>query len=418
MTVVIAGTMVYQAGELTLAWYWSRSGDIARRIRGAELVPGDADAWHRLGQEFEYNLDNLDPSKAIAFNERAVKLDPRSANDWIDLAVAYEAEGVSAKAEGAYEKARRDYPLSANVAWQYGNFLLRQGHAPEGFEEIHQAILTDPALIPLAISAVWRFDPDVNLLLGRVLPSDTEAEWQALDFFADLRETDAGLATWERLATISKGKPLDLKRVFPFLDELIAQGRVADVERVWSEALTASHWPETPPEDHSLIWNGGFETDPANGGLDWRIQEMPGAYISFDTAVRHSGARSLRVDFTGGMNLDYAAVDELVPVEPDKEYRFQAFLRTRDITTESGMRFEIFDPQHPQVLNFLTSDLTGTNLWTAVQTMVKTSPDTHFVDVRLRRLPSRLFDNKLGGTVWVDDVTLVPATAEAEKTEP
>jgi tetratricopeptide (TPR) repeat protein len=413
----IAAVMVYQAGELALAWYWSRSSNLTQQLRGAELVPADAEAWHRLGQEFEYNLDELDLDRAIEYNKRAVRLDPRSASDWMDLANAYEAEGEEKEANSAYENARRDYPISANVAWHYGNFLLRQGEAEKGLAEIHQAILTDPTLISLAIPVVWRFDPDVHLLLDRVLPRDADAEWQALDFFAEMRDTDAGLTTWEHLVANAKQKPLMLKRVFPFLDGLIAEGRGEDVERVWNEALAASHWPEALPADHSLIWNGGFESELANGGLDWRIQDTQGAIVSLDSGVKHSGDRSLRVDFTGGMNLDYGGVHELVPVEPSTEYRFQAYLRTKDITTESGMRFEIVDPQHPQEGNFLTPDLTGTNPWTVVRVAVKSSADTHVLDVRLRRFPSRLFDNKLGGSVWVDDVTLVPAMAPSEETE-
>ena len=42
--------MVYQAGKLSLAWYWENSGQPAKQIRAAELVPGNAEAWARLGE--------------------------------------------------------------------------------------------------------------------------------------------------------------------------------------------------------------------------------------------------------------------------------------------------------------------------------------------------------------------------------
>jgi hypothetical protein len=38
-----------------------------------------------------------------------------------------------------------------------------------------------------------------------------------------------------------------------------------------------------------------------------------------------------------------------------------------------------------------------------------TSPETRVVRITLRRVPSWKFDNKLGGTVWVDDVSLTAA---------
>lgn len=407
--------MIEEAARFGLSWYWGSSSEISQRIRGAELVPGNADAWRNLGQSLQYNFDENDPAREIAYFRRSTELDPRSADNWMDLAAAYEEDGDAAAAQAAFEKARRDYPISARVAWNYGNFLLRQRRTDEGLQEIHKAILTEPTRIPMAISVVWRFDPDVDLILKDVLPGNADAYWHALDFFASIHDAQAGLATWESLASHSGWLPLDLKQIFPFVDELMTEGRDEDAAGVWRQALDASRWPDDPPPGDSVIWNGGFEAKIAGGGLDWRIVPTPGALVSLDTSIVHSGTRSLRVSFTGGMNLDYAGVHELVPVHPGTVYELQAFLRTEGVTTESGMCFEAIDPQHPQNGNSLTPALTGANSWTPVRVRVKTLPETYFLDVRLRRLPSRLFDNKLGGTVWVDDVTLTPIGSEPEK---
>lgn len=407
--------MIEEAGRFCLSWYWGRSGEISRRVRGAELISGDADAWRHLGESLQYNFEESDSVREVSYFRRATNLDPHSADNWMDLAAAYEAGGDAAAAEAAYEKARRDYPISARVAWNYGNFLLRQGRTKEGLEEIHTSLLTDPTLTRTAIEDVWRFSPDVSLILHGVLPERAEAYWQALDFFAGMHDAQAGLASWEGLMQHANWWPLELKRTFPFLDELIAEGREEDATGVWRQALNASRWQEEPPTGDSVIWNGGFEAPIAGGGLDWRIVSTPGALTRTDTSTVHSGEKSLRVGFTGGMNLDYAGVHELVPVQADTSYEFQAYMRTEDITTESGMCFEILDPRHPETEGFRTQALTGTKDWTAVRVTVKTSPETHFVDVRLRRLPSRLFDNKLGGTVWVDDVTLIPISGGTSK---
>jgi hypothetical protein len=78
------------------------------------------------------------------------------------------------------------------------------------------------------------------------------------------------------------------------------------------------------------------------------------------------------------------------------------------------MRFSIYDPHYPAVVNLRTENLTGTNPWTPADADVTTSPDTHFLVVRLLRTPSRLFDNRLSGTVWLADVSLVPSNSAAE----
>jgi hypothetical protein len=44
-----------------------------------------------------------------------------------------------------------------------------------------------------------------------------------------------------------------------------------------------------------------------------------------------------------------------------------------------------------------------------VKADVLTGPDTSLLKIILRRKPSWKFDNKLSGTVWVDDVAMTQA---------
>ena len=43
-----------------------------------------------------------------------------------------------------------------------------------------------------------------------------------------------------------------------------------------------------------------------------------------------------------------------------------------------------------------------------------TAPVTHFLSIQLRRSPSRLFENKLGGTAWIGDVSLVASNGAGQ----
>ncbi|MGA8406771.1 MAG: hypothetical protein WB680_06295, partial [Candidatus Acidiferrales bacterium] len=271
----------------------------------------------------------------------------------------------------------------------------------------HHAIQSDPSFLTLAISRVWRSSRDVNILLDQVLPANADAYFQALDFFASIRKPDPALIVWRRL--IALGKPFALRRTFPFFDELILDDRSSDATRVWVEALTAADRPRDPPLKHSLIWNGDFAHDFENGGLGWRWNAPVGAAIDFDTASPPGGVRSLRLDFGGGSNLEITEPMQYVAVEPNRRYHFHAFMETEAITTESGMRLSITDPNHNGALNLLTDNFTGSHKWTTTDLEVTTGPDTHFLLVRLYRIGSRLFENKLSGTVWLADVTLVPA---------
>lgn len=413
VSVAAAALISIQAVRIWLADHRLHSDRLEIMERGAALEPGNAAAWDRVGHRRQWDLANPDPAGALSDYQRAVKRNPLSAHYWLDLASAYEDTGNLPLARDAFEHAREVYPASAEVAWNYGNYLLRQEQYSEGFAQIRQAVSADPKLLPLAISRSWRSNHDVNLLLDEVLPANVEAYFQALDFFAANHQAAAGLVVWQRLLALGKSFPL--QRSFPFLDDLILEDRSEDARHVWLEALVAAGLPHEVPPDKSLVWNGNFGADFANGGLDWRWVAPVGVAIDFDAAPPAHGSRSLRLEFGGGSNLALNEPSQFVPVEPGRSYHFRATMRTEGITTESGLRFALADANHPNGASLFTENLTGSHGWTTVEGDITTGAETHFLLLRLHRDPSRLFDNKLGGTVWVADVSLVPTSVEAGK---
>jgi len=402
-----ATILTYQAIRIWLADYRVKSNQIDQMERGVALEPENAAAWDRLGRARETNFENLDPAGAVADFQKAVARVPLSADYWMDLAVGYESIGNIPLAREALNRARAAYPGSALVAWAYGNFLLRQDDDAEGFAQINHALRADPKLVPLAVSRVWHLSQDPNILLNQVLPADEDAYFQAIDFMAAGGQPAPAVVIWQRL--LSLGKPVELRRSFPILELLIQTDHSEDASRVWREALAAAGLPHNEPGNHSLIWNGDFAGDFANGGLDWRWNFPFGASIDFD-APPPSGGRSVRLDFGGVANLDLMQPLEFVPVEPSRRYHFHAMLKTEGITTEYGVLFSITDPNHHAV-NILTENFTGSHPWTPVDVDFATGAETHFLLVQVRRFQSRMFENKLNGTAWISDVSLVASNA-------
>jgi hypothetical protein len=411
--VCLVALLCYQAGKLWLADRDIRSNSLQKLERGAALEPGNADAWDALGRFRQLDFTNPDPSGALADYQRAVRANPLSAHHWMNLAEAYEADGEVAQAREAFQHARSVYPLSAEVSWNYGNFLLRQDQPADGYAEIQHAVRSDPALLTLAISRTWRASRDVNILLDQVLPGDADAYLQALDYFANSKQMDPALVVWQRL--VGLGKPIVLAKSFPFIDELIAEDRSADAKKVWTEALAISGLNHNEPLKHSLIWNGDFAQDFIGGGLGWRWQTPIGAGFTFDTVPEAYGVRSAQIYFGGGSNPELSEPKQYVAVEPNRSYRFHAYMRTESVTTEMGMRFSITDPNHLNAVHVMTENLTGSHPWTATDMDVVTGPETHFLLVQLQRYPSRLFDNKLSGTLWIADVSLIVAESPAAR---
>jgi tetratricopeptide (TPR) repeat protein len=408
-----AGALLsYQATRLWLAYHRIHSTRLEIIERGVALEPGNADAWDLLGRYRQLDFANADPQQELADYQRAVQEDPLNASFWMNLAGAYEENGDLSAAQNAFERARSVYPLSAEVAWNYGNFLLRQGKEEQGYAEIHHAVQSDPRMLTLAISRVWRSSRDVNVLLDQVLPADVDAYIQAVDFFASIRQSDPALAVWRRV--ISLGQVVALPRTFPFLDELILDDRAADARQVWIEALTAAGLPHNASTNRSLVWNGDFSRDFDNGGLGWRWQPYLGGAIDFDSPPPSYGVRSVRLQFNGGTNLTLAQPGQYVPVEPSVTYDFHAYMRTEGITTESGIRFSITDPNHDGAVDQRTENMTGSHGWTSVNLVVTSAPSTHFLVIRVVRDRSRLFENRLSGLAWIADVSLIPEETKVD----
>lgn len=405
--------MIYHAVRFWLADHRVHKDNLASIESGVHLEPGDADAWDTLGRFLQLSLEYNDPVQSLAAYQHAVQANSHSSILHMNLAAAYEGAGEVDQARQQYVDASTVYPLSAQVAWNYGNFLLRQGDTAEGYAQIRRAILVDRSLLTLASSRVWRASRDVNVLLDQVLPADADAYEHALDYFSSIHQTSASLAVWDKL--IALGQPLPLSKSFPVIEALIQTDDSSDAARVWRDALKSAGIPYSAPLNHSLIWNGNFLRDFENGGLDWRYEPILGVTLDFDTVPPGHDGRSLRMDFGGGNNTEIDKPVQYVPVEPNHRYHFRASMRTEDITTEMGPRFFISDPNHAEGVDVMTENLTGSNPWKTVTADFTTGADTHFVTVRLRREASRLFENRLSGTVWVCDVYLLPAELDVEQ---
>jgi len=406
----------YAGGKHALASYYASSSNAENWLRASRIEPDNPETWYRLGRYRQLDFDNADIPLAISYYQRAVSLNPRSPYYKLDLAGALEMQGNIEEADNSFRAAQAAYPISAEVSWKYGNFLLRQERLPEAYAQIHRAAMVDPRLIPLAVSRVWHSNPDVHLLLDQVLPDTAEAYAAALSYLADEQEATAALEVWHRL--VAKDPHTDPKLAFKLSDMLVAQERFDDAGTVWRQAVTNEPGPSPSYSGNSLVYDGGFEKDISGGGFGWRLSDSEGVDFDFDTDTKHSGSRSARLIFDGSKNLLYEGLYQYVLVSPATRYRFQGFLRTDSISTESGMRFEVLDPKDMQHVDVTSPNETGTLPWTLEQIDFTTGPKTHLLVIRLLRKPSVRLDNKLRGTLWVDDVSLVPGGAGSEGAKP
>src|SRR6267143_1440797 len=379
-----------------------------------ELEPGDARNWYLLGRYWQFNLEDSDTQKAVRAYRMAVSVDPRSTVSWLGLGSTYESAGDLAHAREAFLQAKKNYPLSAEVAWQYGNFLLRRAEFESAFAEIRRAVESDPNRGAEAFSRAFRAEPDVDRILNRALPPNRDVYVNVIwDQISD-DQTDIALQVWDRLVAIHPRLPL--RDVFPLIGALRNSKRIADARRVWDQAVIVADMTDLQGPPGSVLWDGGFESGAAGGGYSWLFPEgVQNVQISIDAQEKHSGNHSLRLTFDGKSIVTSTDICHYVPVPPSTAYRFSAWVKTRAVTTDQGVRFQLRSLGTQDTSVVVTPELHGSEPWTHIEIPWSSGKDVQEVQVCLVRLLSDQLENKIKGTTWVDDVALVPESAEHPK---
>src|SRR5207247_4048568 len=142
--------------------------------RATRLEPMDPRNWYLLGRYWQYNPADPDVARAIRSYLSALSLNPASWQSWLDLAASYESDDNLAAARDAYLHAKKVYPLSAEVSWSYGNFLLRQEELEPAFAEMRLAVEADPRRAAEAFSRSLHAASSFEIALARVLPPVTD----------------------------------------------------------------------------------------------------------------------------------------------------------------------------------------------------------------------------------------------------
>src|SRR5271168_8249 len=379
--------------------------------RATQLEPGNAASWYLLGRYWQYNLEDPDAARAIAAYRTSLSFAPQSADTWLDLAAAYESENDLPAARDAFRNAKEAYPLSAVVAWQYGNFLLRQGEESAAFHEIRRAVQSDPKRAAEALSRCLRVDPDFPAVLDQVLPPSRNVYVDALGDLLGDGKTDEALQVWSRLAALHPQLPLS--DVYPLVDSLFQKKQFQLARRIWDQVVTFAPVPPLLDPPASAVWDGGFESGITGAGFAWRLPPVGGGVqVSIDSHEKHSGKHSLRVSFDGKLDVNFQDVCQLVAVQPATSYTFSAWVQTRELTTDEGIRFRLNAISPVSVSSIFTNDLRGTLPWTRLELPWRSPNDVNLLQICLDRNPSAAADNRIQGTAWIDDVALLPAGAE------
>jgi hypothetical protein len=418
--VVVFGAMM---AALWLSFFGIRAGLAGVEAEGnserplqwaVRLEPRNSEYWYRLGHYQQFNLEQPDLPASIASMQKAVELNPGYTDAWLDLGTAYELNGDIAAARNAFARAKKIYPASAEVAWRYGNFLLRQGDVPGAFNELKLTLRSDPRRAGAVFSRVYRADPDIDAIVNNLLPAVPDAYINAIGEAVDSQQLAVAETMWMRLLTMNP--QLGIADFNKLVSALLNNGDYEAARGVWDKGMATMRLPPLLQPQGSVLWDPSFESGITNEPFAWSFKPLEeGVHTEYDPQEKLSGNQSLRLTFDGKHNPSAEVACALGVVTPGTRYLFSGWVKAREIAGDQGVRFHFRAVGNVNVPVISTKDVRGTTPWTLVEAQWTAAPGVHRIEVCVSREPSTNADIHISGDAWVDDVTLVPEAAGHRK---
>jgi Flp pilus assembly protein TadD len=344
-------------------------------------------------------------SDAVHHYEEAVSLSPNDYRFWLELGRAREQSGDSTGGEKALRRAVELAPSYAYPHWYLGNLLLRAGRGEDAFGELRRAVEADATLRPQLFNVAWNLYGQNVEEIRKLVGDSPAARAEFALYLMGRGQLDDALSLWNSLQPVEKAAQHEAGS--GLLKALISQQRYRAARGVLNDLTSQA----ASPTDAQFV-NGGFEEEIGIVGdnfFNWQIKSEPQAQIAIDGSTHHDGARSLRILFKSSSTLAFSsAVTQLIVVEPATQYRFECYVRAKDLKSAGTPLLEIIDARDGKtVLGALPPIAPGTYDWQSLTVNFKTPPQTEAVIVRMGRASCGTDGVcPIFGMVWYDDFNL------------
>ena len=389
---------------------WIKSLAIPEIPNDPELVrswrshPANPQYQHQLlGKIHHYSVAFQDYEQALHQYRLALSYNPLSSRTWVDVARVQLSIGNIEETKRALRTGLRFNPSEARLRWEAALLQIQLESFDEAIDNLRYLVRTDRSKRWSYFALVRTLTTPTDLI-ETIFPPDREVLSDYLDYLIRHQEAGPAKAVWKRLAKIP-GAALDHRLVLSYADSMIAQKEISEAQAAWTVALESKGLKNLGASDN-LVWNSGFERDETLGsGFDWTLQSPPGVEVGIDAYNSKEGKRSLRISFDGTQNVDFSGIRQVVRVRPNTRYILGGYIKTRGLTTSSGLRMEAADLLDGRLYG-ATEGLVGNHDWSELKTSFLTSPRAQAVMVRMRREASEKLDNLVAGTAWIDQVYL------------
>jgi hypothetical protein len=380
-----------------------------RLLKASRVTPSNPDPFYRLGLFYQWDIRNIDLKESLHYFRKAIERNPLEQEYWLNLARIFQRMGESKASERALKNAILLFPAGYQGRWATGNLLLQQGALEKALPHFSYILAHYPNQSHVVYDVLEKTVNDSDFILEKLVPKDPVSFKQYLSYLYESDDKESAQKAWQKRDSFAY-KP-DRNETLRHIEFLISRGELNEAFLIWKARLQEEGL--SSPSDNNLITNSGFEKEKIlGGGFDWKIQEVPGAKISFDHSVVFEGKSSLKVVFDGKENVDFQHVYQFVPIKPNTEYLLKANMKTQAITTKSGLKIEISGVGpgfHKE-----SESLIGDNEWKELTFPFRTPAQSQGGLVRVRRNRTDKFDRFISGTVWIDNFSLTETKRSRE----
>ena len=391
---------------ISLAGQWMLDAPTPENLeRGIQWDSRNPALWARYARQWHFLASSPESQRAVEGYQKAASLNPLDPSNWKELASAQMERQDLDGAEVALRGELAAVPHSPQASWRMANLLLVRGRTAEAYPYLRIASNERSLRVPV-FDLARRLEEDPEVIRRDLVPQTPEARADYLQFLVSREILDEAYPVWQEVAR--NGSPETIRLGNSYVDALVRAGKGSDAARVWDELLAITG--QKPRPEGELLTNGDFENQFLNAGLDWRLTPSAGYQIALDAFLFQNGTRSLRVTFDGTVNPNFEGISQTIPVDPNRRYRFQAYLRADGITSDNGPFFRIGSRGAPpeETFTVTTPQRVQTMGWVREQLDFQTGPRTSLVIIQLRRLPSQKLNNLVQGKVWIDNLSVKP----------
>jgi len=399
--------MLMLVARIGLAAAWGESLRLPALRRAVALDRSNPELHFQLGTAYLWAEGGNPPAAAGELLE-ATRLNPNVAEYWSALGKACYAAGQERCSDQAFERATGLSPAKPRFAWEAALHYTVTHRPQAAWPHLLRLLRLQPERASQVFDLLLRTGTDPEPVWRQVASAaGPEVSLSYLSFLVAHSRLAAAEKFWGELSSARGGLPL--ASASSYVEQLLRGGHYRAAAQVWARLQDARAVGGNPAA--SLLFNGGFERTPLEAGFDWHVQPQTYLTVDFGDPGAHSGARALRLEFTVPDNPDYEPAYQFVPVTPGQTYVLSAQVRSENITSDSGPRLRVQDPQCPACLSLASAGTVGTQAWHAVELEFTAPAAAEVIRVSVWRPRSRSFPMAISGRVWVDDVSLRPLNA-------